>query len=93
VRRVFERARDAEGLSKYSFHSLRHSFATSVAIIAGVDYYYLSHIMGHAAISITLDIYADFTPDKPTLDVKKMGVSCSENPHKNSYRVKCSKRH
>ena len=71
VRRIFEKARDGIGISKHSFHSLRHSFATN-AITAGMDYYYLSRIMGHATISITLDTYADFMPDKSRLEMRKM---------------------
>lgn len=71
ARRIFEKSRDAIGIPKYSFHSLRHSFATN-AISAGMDYYYLSRIMGHATISVTLDTYADFMPDKSRSEMKKM---------------------
>ena len=71
VTRLFVKVRDMLGISKHSFHSLRHSFATN-AISVGVDYFYLSRIMGHTSISITLDIYADYMPDKSRAEMEKM---------------------
>ncbi|MCL1884146.1 MAG: site-specific integrase [Defluviitaleaceae bacterium] len=69
--RLYENFRNSAELPALSFHSLRHSFATS-AISAGVDYYYLSRIMGHNSISITLDTYTDFMPDKSRSEMVKM---------------------
>ena len=40
----------------YTFHSLRHTFATN-CINAGMDYKSLSRILGHSSINITLDLY------------------------------------
>ena len=71
VTRFYEKMREQAGISKHSFHSLRHSFATN-AITAGMDYYYLSRLMGHASISITLDTYADYMPDKSRSEMNKM---------------------
>lgn len=71
VKRIFNNKRDKAGISKLNFHSLRHTFATN-AITAGVDYYYLSRIMGHASISITLDTYTDYMPDKSRAEMEKM---------------------
>lgn len=71
VIRLYESNREQAGIPKLSFHSLRHSFATN-AIAAGLDYYYLSRIMGHTTISITLDTYTDFMPDKSRSEMEKM---------------------
>ena len=54
-----------------TFHCLRHTFATN-AISAGMDYYYLSRIMGQTSISVTLDTYTDFMPDKSKIEMKRM---------------------
>ena len=71
VTRLYETNRDRAGLPKLSFHCLRHTFATN-AISAEMDYYYLSRIMGHASISVTLDTYTDFMPDKSRSEMYKM---------------------
>jgi integrase len=71
VTRLFEKMRNRAEISPYTFHSLRHSFATN-AITASMDYYYLSKIMGHANISITLDTYADYMPNKACEEMRKL---------------------
>lgn len=71
VAKMFEILRDKACISKLTFHSLRHSFATN-AIIAGVDHYYLSRIMGHSSITVTLDDYASFMPDKSRSEINKL---------------------
>ena len=43
-------------VKKYKFHTLRHIFATN-CIEAGMDIKSLSEILGHADVSITLNIY------------------------------------
>lgn len=49
-------------VKKYKFHTLRHTFATN-CIEAGMDIKSLSEILGHADVSITLNIYVH-SPDK-----------------------------
>jgi len=71
ITRLFAAARDAAGVPKLSFHSLRHSFATN-SIAAGVDHYYLSRILGHSSIALTLDTYTDYLPDKASHEMSKM---------------------
>ena len=44
------------------FHDLRHTYAVS-SIRAGDDIKTLSSNLGHATVSITLDVYAHFTED------------------------------
>jgi len=71
VTRIYKSRRDSVEVEKLGFHSLRHSFATN-AISAGMDYFYLSRIMGHTSISITLDTYTDYMPDKSRSEMEKM---------------------
>jgi integrase len=44
------------------YHDLRHSFATR-AIAAGADVRSVSAVLGHANVSMTLNVYADASPD------------------------------
>ena len=71
VIRLYEKRRETANIQKLNFHCIRHTFATN-AISAGMDYYYLSRIMGHTNISITLGTYAEFMPDKSRSEMKKM---------------------
>ena len=71
VTRLYERQRELSGISDLTFHCLRHTFATN-AISAGLDYYYLYRIMGHTTISVTLDVYAEYMPDKSRSEMEKM---------------------
>ena len=45
-----------------TFHDLRHTWAT-VAISEGVDVKSVSAILGHSSAAMTLDVYADASPD------------------------------
>lgn len=54
------------GLEQYSFHTLRHTFATN-CVENGFDAKTLSEILGHANVTTTLAVYVH-----PTLQQKKM---------------------
>ena len=53
------------GVSKYNFHTLRHTFATR-AIELGFDPKSLSEILGHSNVKLTLDLYVH-----PSLEQKQ----------------------
>ncbi len=59
-RREWEKARE-EALEPITIHECRHTFA-SLMIAAGVNAKALSTYMGHANISITLDLYGKLFP-------------------------------
>lgn len=52
-------------ISKYNFHTLRHTFATN-CIDFGIDVKSLSEILGHSSVSITLNKYVH-----PSMDTKR----------------------
>ena len=52
---------NAQGLKTISPHECRHTFAT-LAIAAGVNIKALQSFMGHASITVTLDLYGHLLP-------------------------------
>ena len=59
------------GCPKLRFHDLRHSYAVA-AIRAGDDMNTIFSNLGHATISITMDIYASFTDDMAKASASRM---------------------
>jgi integrase len=67
-RRGLERAAELAGLTDdgwppLRFHDLRHTFASHLIIDLGLDVAQVSRILGHARITITLDIYTHLFED------------------------------
>ncbi|HKF83167.1 MAG TPA: site-specific integrase [Solirubrobacterales bacterium] len=68
ARRVLKKAADEAGLNDEGrpalrFHDLRHTFASHLIIDLGLDVAQVSRILGHARITITLDIYTHLFDD------------------------------
>ena len=68
ARRVLKRAADDAGLNdgewrSLRFHDLRHTFASHLIIDLGLDVAQVSRILGHASITITLDVYTHLFDD------------------------------
>lgn len=57
----------------FSFHSLRHCFATR-AIENGMNMKSLQKIMGHATLAMTMDRYADALPDTLAAEMEKVAA-------------------
>ena len=61
---------DFAGLdSRFHFHSLRHTFASHLAM-SGVSLYFIQKILGHQSIETTARTYAHLQPD-PLLSAVK----------------------
>ncbi len=73
--RIYKQILKEAGVEDRKFHALRHSFATR-ALELGVDIKTLSEILGHANISITLNIYAH-----SLMEQKKIAIEKFNNMH------------
>jgi integrase len=62
VYRSFLQLLDRAALPRVRFHALRHTCAT-LLLIARVNPKVVSEMLGHASVSITLDIYSHVIPD------------------------------
>ena len=71
ITQKWERFVAEKGLKHIRFHDLRHSCATAM-IEAGVDPKTVQHRLGHADISITMNIYAHSTKSMDKSAAEKM---------------------
>jgi integrase len=68
ARRVLKKAADDAGLNgdgrpALRFHDLRHTFASHLIVDLGLDVAQVSRILGHATITITLNVYTHLFDD------------------------------
>ena len=68
--RCLERICNKAGIKKISMHTLRHSFATR-CIESGMKPKTLQKILGHANISMTMDLYVHVTEDEKQKEMQK----------------------
>ena len=61
VGRRFAQLVETVGLEQVRFHDLRHAFATRL-LEANISPKIVSEALGHASVSITLDIYSHVLP-------------------------------
>lgn len=61
-RSYYKKLLAAAGLRLFTFHALRHTFATS-ALEQGMDAKTLSVLLGHYSVAFTLDTYAHVLDD------------------------------
>ncbi len=71
--RSFELLVERLGVSKLSFHALRHTFATR-ALESGMDIKTLSEVLGHKSATVTLNRYAHSMMEHKQSVMDKFGV-------------------
>ncbi len=78
--RIYKSMLKQAGIKYRKFHALRHSFATR-ALELGVDIKTISEILGHANVSITLNIYTHSLMEQKKAAIEKfnhMYMSCTK---------------
>lgn len=63
--------KDGKEITPFSFHSLRHTFATR-AIENGMNPQTLKAILGHSSLSMTMDLYSHVMEDTKAEEMEKM---------------------
>jgi integrase len=64
LRRAADTAQlNGDGWPPLRFHDMRHTFASHLIVDLGLDVAQVSRILGHARITITLDIYTHLFDD------------------------------
>lgn len=69
----FKRIKQILGLSKVTFHSLRHTFATRCVELGG-NIASISALLGHASIKLTLDTYTSSFLEEQRLTIQKLAL-------------------
>lgn len=70
--RALTDACDAAGLDRIGFHTLRHGFASTLIVDLSLDPVQVSRQLGHAAPSITLDVYSHlFDRSRHAADIRE----------------------
>ncbi len=73
--RCLERICGKAGIGRISMHTLRHTFATR-CIESGMKPKTLQKILGHANISMTMDLYVHVTEDEEKKEMQKFEEVC-----------------
>ncbi len=72
---------DGEGKPTIGAHNLRHGTAT-LLYDAGVDVYTAQHILGHANVSTTMEIYTELREEKEKRNISKFANKMSKRMSK-----------
>lgn len=72
-RRFFKSILQRAGIADIKFHALRHTFATR-ALEVGFDAKSLSEILGHASVTITLNLYAHSLIEHKKKQMERLGL-------------------
>ena len=87
-KKFYDEILEASGLGHYTFHALRHTFATR-ALEQGMDAKTLSVILGHYSVSFTLDTYTHILNSQKHEEMSLMEelFSMPTTPQQQSYPV------
>lgn len=77
MRELLNRVTSRAGIKEIKFHALRHTFATR-CLESGFDIRTLADIMGHADVSMTLNVYSHAMPDQKRINIAKLSTLFDE---------------
>lgn len=77
LRREYKNVLESQNLPQFTFHALRHTFATR-ALEVGMDFKTLSIILGHSSVSFTLDVYVHCTDAHKRREMRRMDYTYQE---------------
>lgn len=90
LRFKYNRMLQDAGIGHFTFHALRHTFATR-ALERGMDYKTLSAILGHYSVSFTMDTYVHSMDEHKRNEMDKMddlfGISLEISVEQQPYPV------
>jgi len=87
LRRAFVIAMERAGTEEFTYHSLRHTFATRLAQ-SGVDLYKISKLLGHLNI-MTTQRYAHHCPDSLRDGVEMLESDCNMTAVAKKVTISC----
>ena len=70
VKRSFKTALKRAGIEDFTFHNLRHTFASHL-VMSGVDLMTVKELLGHKDIKMTMR-YSHLSPDHKRMAVKRI---------------------
>lgn len=79
-RTIFAPAVKRTGLKNVSIHSLRHTCA-SLLIQMGTPVTTVSHVLGHASVKMTLDVYSHFYEKDTEVWMNRLSASLATDSH------------
>lgn len=71
---------DGYGIEEFTFHSLRHTFATR-ALESGISMKATQAILGHAQYAVTADLYSHVLPNTKAKEMDKMAYLFENNEY------------
>ena len=69
--KYYERILQDAGVGHFTFHALRHTFATR-ALERGMDYKTLSSLLGHYSVAFTMDTYVHSLDERKRSEMSKL---------------------
>lgn len=91
IKKTINKLREDEyGIEDFTFHSLRHTFATR-ALESGISMKATQAILGHAQYAVTADLYSHVLPNTKAKEMDKMAYLFENNENQAETEEKLDK--